>query len=824
MSPGQDRALAELREIESISEGAFELLSVRPPEGKRSSVIAEIAMLRSDVPKSEGGIRLRDRERFLIYIRPGFPFEIPVVCTPHHRFAGHPHVQWMNQLCLYQSPGTEWCPGDGMFGVISRLDLWLGRAALNELDMEGAPLHPPVAYPTERVLVIPRKDTPQVEGIAWFGLVNLRVVSRDRVDIVGWTSVSSPDIRPTVGAAMLLSRPLSWEYPTKAKTLLDQLERNGVSRETARLVMAIAADINPEDTDLFVIVGAPMRGIRGSARLKQHLSAWLIRKEVVKGLRLLLNKYRPEEGLRAIGREVERLMEEWFDDDDVDVGWCAVREDRSEILVPRDSGTAMNVFRDRTVAIWGCGALGAPIAECVARAGARKIILRDKGIVAPGVLTRQPYVDDDLGRSKAHTLATRLMQIRPGGIAIEPKHGDVKSTVLDEEDWTEGADYVIDTTASMAVIEKLEARRRECGRQVPVVSLVVGHEALKGLVVVSGAQHSGGPIDVLRNTKIAACTKGYLGDYVDEFWPAEPRSEVFQPEPGCSEATFIGSAADSVALATTMLNLAAADLKTLTDSARTDSATAHFVAQAHASPPGRPLHVNFAFQPDVVIEDPQSGFQIRIAPEALAEMQAWVERSARRYGKQAETGGVLFGGRDNACGVLWVSEVVGAPPDSDSAKEHFICGIQGVAEVNEEKRHRTRGSVEYIGMWHTHPTSAPVPSGIDFLAMHKLVNAPENASPRHFLLILGDDGGPSLNLLSGCIFAKKDFEELETHGILERTIAISPVQSSPMRRTVSQPNDRYLALSDMHFGTPESSVNDSRFRGSLVNTTLLDNC
>lgn len=815
MTSGQVLAQEELYEIEAVSEGVFEVLSLRPPDGERRDAIAEISVSCSDIPHAEGGIKLRHRERFQIYIPPGFPFDVPSVNTPHRRFAGYPHVQWQTHLCLYQSKNTEWDASDGMFGFISRLELWLRRASLNQLDMEGAPLHPPVAYRTESMTVIPRKDTPQVQGVAWLGFAQLKMVSINRIDIDDWIDLAEPDTHPTVGAAILLAEPMSWEYPVKAKMLLDQIEKNGVARTVIRTVMAIAADINPEDSDLLVIIGAPMRGIRGAHQLKQHLTAWLIKKDMVKGLRLILNKYRPEDGFRAIGLEAEKLMEGWLDL--VDVGWCRVREDRPEILVPRDSGTPMNIFRDKNVAIWGCGAIGAPIAESLARAGTRKLILRDNGFIAPGILSRQPYFDKEFGLSKAHILAERLRQIRPDILVIEPKHEDVKSIILESEDWTDGADYVIDATASMAVIEKLELRRKQSTRQVPVASLVVGHQAQQGLVVVSGSKHSGGPVDVLRNVKITACSKGCLGDYVDEFWPTEPRTDIFQPEPGCSEATFVGSAADSIALAATMLNLVAIDFQEIEKADTEDSATAHFVAQPYTVLPGMPLHYKFNFQSDIVIEDPQSDYQIRISQAVLSEMLAWVRRSALSYGEKAETGGVLFGGRDNACRVVWVSEVIGPPSDSESSCAHFICGTNGVAEANDEKRQRTRGSTQYIGMWHTHPTSLPVPSETDFRAMHALVSADEPSKHKHLLLIIGSDSEQSAELISGFLFSKRDFGELEKYGILERKIQISAL--SPLTTqdtTINQLERRFLVLSDMHFGTPESSINAAQFRDPLV--------
>jgi tRNA A37 threonylcarbamoyladenosine dehydratase len=73
----------------------------------------------------------------------------------------------------------------------------------------------------------------------------------------------------------------------------------------------------------------------------------------------------------------------------------------------------MHAFAGKRVVIWGCGALGAPIAESIVRAGASAVILCDSASVHPGVLILQPFIDDDLGRAKAVVLAHRLERSSP---------------------------------------------------------------------------------------------------------------------------------------------------------------------------------------------------------------------------------------------------------------------------------------------------------------------------------------------------------------------------------------------------------------------------
>jgi hypothetical protein len=52
-------------------------------------------------------------------------------------------------------------------------------------------------------------------------------------------------------------------------------------------------------------------------------------------------------------------------------------------------------------------------------------------------------------------------------------------------------------------------------------------------------------VDLDRRAKIAFANAINGRHVLDEFWPSSSGSErLFQPEPGCSEPTFVGSAAD----------------------------------------------------------------------------------------------------------------------------------------------------------------------------------------------------------------------------------------------------------------------------------------
>ncbi len=793
MTPGQELAIEQLREIESVGDDALEILSTKLIGKNPKWVQVEVSVYCGDMEGSPGGLPLRTRERCFLYILPDFPFEIPSVWTGHTRFAGYPHVQWKRHLCLYQAPQTEWDPSDGIFGFVRRLDEWLRQGARDQLDPIGAPLHPPVAYPPRKDLpiVIPRANTPDVREQNWFGAAHLETVSDRRVDVCGWSPVLAPETPRNVAAAILLSKPMPFEFPTKVGGLIRELESHGVPRRMLLLTLQLAVLRNDEAAPLYVLIGAPMRGVRGSGDLRQHLTAWFIEPMIAKGLRLAINKYEKHEKLKELGEEVERIVLDWAEG--AEAAWCRVYEDRPEIVVRRDHDAIVSWFRGRKVSLWGCGALGGYVAEFLTRAGVGKLILRDSDIVTPGVLVRQSFGDGDVGRLKAEVLSRRLQEIRPD-LPVEWRTQNLLREPLGDTDWTDGADVVIDTTASETVIEKLESvRRLHKIAPIPAISMVVGHRAERGLVVLSQPRHSGGPFDVIRRAKMTACDSPVLRAYADEFWPEGRQPEFFQPEPGCSDPTFVGSAADVAGLASMMLNQVSSDLAAETR----HTAFAHFISQPHVD--RDPPSASFSWEPDEVTNDPHTGYEIRIASSAWSEITDWILDSRKKFGPRVETGGVLFGERNEALRVIWISEVIGPPSDSEASEAGFVCGVVGTAEANDEKRKRSRRSVQCIGVWHTHPKLDPLPSTKDLDGMVRIVTAVDPPSPKSLLLIVG--GKTSKPFVGTFLFTRTELQNIES-GIYLRRCAVKIVgkqeTSGKSRLSLSGVLPRTLAFCTHH--------------------------
>jgi integrative and conjugative element protein (TIGR02256 family) len=776
MTEGHRLAVEQLRAIQEKALGAFEVVEVTEQPNAAGWLHVHVSIDCLAKTWVEGGVRLKRREWFTIAVPADFPYQLPTTWTRHTRFAGLPHVQWKRHLCLYQAPATEWNVGDGMFGYLSRLDVWLDHAAAGQLNPSGEALHPPVAYVPDGPVrvVVPRVNAPPVGAANWIGFARLERVSESRADITAWVALDEIGEECPVAPAFLMSEPMPYEFPKKMGDLFTELERRGVSVRLLIAALRLAVLLNRENNPLYVVLGTPMRGIAGTTEIKYHLSAWYVDSALVGGLRLSLRKFDPNPQIQQIGEQVEQLVLDWLRL--TDVGWCLVREDRPEIVVARDRDSIAAWFKGRSVSLWGCGALGSHVAEFLARAGVRKLVLRDNGIVTPGVLARQLFTDEDIGKPKVTALSARLKGIKPG-IEIEEHVGNLLSGPLASGDWTDGEDVVIETTGASTVMTKMEAARRKELKRSPLISMALGHTAESAMMLVAGADHSGGPLDVDRKLRQECYRHPELGKFTEEFWPRQPRAKIFQPEPGCSDATFMGSCADVALLAATMLNALAAELRT-----EGIPAVAHLVARHVAPTSPSTLHKRFSWPADQILEDPASGYEVRLNFSAWREIMGWIATNDRVRSVAVETGGLLFGERNDLLKVLWVDEVSGPPPDSLRSAAGFVCGVQGTAELASERATRTRELLRFLGMWHTHPGGLPLPSATDLRGIEQLVQATGSPRGKSFMLIVGGQEGGQYPA-AAYLFTAEDFESIRAGG-LTRSCSIHVSRGQSVTRNV----------------------------------------
>ena len=483
-------------------------------------------------------------------------------------------------------------------------------------------------------------------------------------------------------------------------------------------------------TPLTIVLGSPMRRVEPRGPALQHLAVWEVSAADADKLREMDTAW--GSGDTASRSAAIKAVVEWAVS--AKVGWCRVREMRPEVTRRRDHSSPMAWFCGRRVAIWGCGAVGTHIAESVVRAGAAHIQLVDKGWVNPGILVRQGFEDADIGKSKVAALSDRLKRVDPD-VTVEDLAADLIHQIGGGTPIPD-VDLVIDCTASPAVRMILEQQLHRIDLRPPIAALAIDRNAATGMATLSKSSHSGGTLDVVRRLKLEACRNSRLTQPLEGFWPESLVEERFQPEPGCSEPTFVGSNADLASLSARMLNAIA---RTLSEPDEQHTAIGWFVEEAGQ------IH-DFAWRPDYSAEDQSGRYTVRVSHQAVREMRAWARRSTRTADPSVETGGLIFGEMNDAASVVWITDVDGPPPDSHASDIHFTCGILGTRESAEVKHRRFRGSAECLGSWHTHPRAGPRPSPIDLSTVTQLLNGTESSRRTLVLLILsGDpDGDPLL--------------------------------------------------------------------------------
>ncbi len=135
------------------------------------------------------------------------------------------------------------------------------------------------------------------------------------------------------------------------------------------------------------------------------------------------------------------------------------------------------------VLIIGCGALGSPAAMYLAGAGVGTIGLVDFDTIDPTNLQRQLfYREDEAGKSKAHTLASRIAALNS---EIEVKVHECLLTEKNGRDIISDYDFVIEATDNPASKYLIDRLCFEVGR--PVV--IGGVSGMQGQVTTFAPGH-----------------------------------------------------------------------------------------------------------------------------------------------------------------------------------------------------------------------------------------------------------------------------------------------------------------------------------------------
>jgi hypothetical protein len=473
------------------------------------------------------------------------------------------------QLCIYLDAAREWSPRHGIGQAIDRLYDWLGDAAANLFNPQTSLYHAVggLNYSfSDLPMIVVRDDCPPQH--AFSGYFSRR--TDHRWDLYFRRSNSDQLQVPIVALSTPLPLGIGHTFIEVLARLDDPLDNSWLGipckppPQSPAFLTALAASacrMQPGSAQAFMLtVPHPTGG-------PPHLLAGVLSHEVADMLR---------HHVRSRDTNLIEINAKSFAFD-TSVEWCPVSDERASVTTRRDDDRPINAFYGRTVHVWGCGGLGSWIAEFIARAGAKKLVLCDPGVITGGLLVRQNFTELDVGSGKAQALRERIRAIRDD---IEV---DAHSNAIPPDLQTfDSVDVVIDATISHMIGQVLDSLAPLEARPLFAQVATDVKTGTLGILSVSAPGTPTGSNEVDRRVGQVVLTNGQLEPF-RTFWTEVNEQDELIPTRGCSVPTFHGSAADMAALAASLTSLLGSHIEATEPISGT-----HLIALPHS--PAGPFH------------------------------------------------------------------------------------------------------------------------------------------------------------------------------------------------------------------------------------------
>jgi ThiF family len=249
-----------------------------------------------------------------------------------------------------------------------------------------------------------------------------------------------------------------WGYPRTWGELRSAVQAQGVDLD--QMLQHHAEDLR-DDQPHFLLLGYPIPDLVGGPAVRVHWQGILLPR---------LTKTRTANGFRPSPEGRWRFdRQKVLADHQLLTIYESANHHPAELGSRGLRPTAQQGLR---VVLIGAGALGAPLAEHLARTGIHAITVLDDDVIKHGNLVRHPATLAEVGHKKAEALANRLNLISPhisavGHVAAFPAH--------DHQQALDDADVIVDTTGSDLVIRQLASCRFR--RRPVIVSVSLGWRA-----------------------------------------------------------------------------------------------------------------------------------------------------------------------------------------------------------------------------------------------------------------------------------------------------------------------------------------------------------
>lgn len=522
MSPSGSRSAWQnkfVADLEAVTRANPELVVIRERRklAEGGEIPIQLAIRTAGIPHAEGGLVLEDTEVVEITIPPN-QHRPPSVHVTHPRFVGYPHVLQGVVLCIYLDASREWNPSEGATGFLNRVWGWFESAAGGRFDPHtalfhavGGTDHTSDSTPTAVIRDELDERTHRVTLMSRTGR-RFDLALGDTAEGLRAPIFSAPGPLPLGTGTTVVDLATRMDDPAMRRG--GQPVPGTPSRqESLWAMLAAAAKRNSSASPQPFILRVPH-----PAGGSPHLLVGSIPAAAADALRSGSDPHNPE------------------------IEWWRVSDERASVTTRRDSTRPTAAFVGKSILLFGCGGLGSWMAEFIARAGAKRIVISDSAVVSGGLLVRQNYLEADVGSSKEAALVARIGAI----------HDSVEVSVLEGSGTPdlEDFDLVIDATVNLALSQVLSA----VSQNALVAQVAVDpRSAATGMVLIKPARSKFdmSELDVQAGNLVQSDHS--LEDF-HSMWSSTTHN-MLVPTRGCSVPTFHGSAADMAASAGVMVSM-----------------------------------------------------------------------------------------------------------------------------------------------------------------------------------------------------------------------------------------------------------------------------
>lgn len=367
-----------------------------------------------------------------------------------------PHVEHDGVLCLLLPDAAV--SAEDPVAVTQRI-LELARflvedciAGRNEIDFQDEFLSYWVAgqgeiSPTIVSVIAVRGPTRIVR--VWRGSTTY-LVGDDDATVLQWLTrrYGPKDDRVTSGVLLLwmAAPPLPNEYPQDAADLVALIRAQGPD---AMPLFDLVSTSHPEK--VVVLLAAPTSNGPILAGAIMVLSST---RHLNDGFRP--GKTPPEVLSRRVvaGAKVTRLPVERAD---------------AEWIHGRGRNEGLATLRRKTVAVVGCGSIGAPVAMAMVQAGVGSMLLVDPESLSRANTGRHPLGAASAGENKAEALASHITRNYPHMVEVAAHNGRIEELLTRSPEQLGSVDLIVSTTGSWTADGMLGSWHLRIGRPMPIV-------------------------------------------------------------------------------------------------------------------------------------------------------------------------------------------------------------------------------------------------------------------------------------------------------------------------------------------------------------------